>query len=233
VDQRPVFVFVHSPLVGPLSFQPVADLLAAGGERVAVADLTGAMAGPPPYQPRIADAVAEAAEPAGAPTVLIGHSGAGPLLPGVAARLAVPVRALVYVDAGLPYPGHSWFETAPPDLVARLRGLTAGDRLPPWHTWFPADVLDTLLPEPALRERFTSQLGPLPLDYFREPTPPQGWSGPAGYLLLSEAYREDATRAAGAGVPVLERISHHLAMLTSPEVVAGAVRDLLAAAEVP
>ena len=226
-----MLVFVHSPLVGPLTFQPVADRLAAAGERVAVADLTGAMAGPPPYQPRLVDAVAEAAEPAGGPTVLIGHSGAGPLLPGVAARLAVPVRALVFVDAGLPYPGRSWFETAPPDLVDRLRGLASGDRLPPWHTWFPAEVLDTLLPEQELRERFTGQLGPLPLDYFREPMPPQDWSGPAGYLLLSEAYRDDATRAAGAGMPVLERISHHLATLTSPEVVAGAVRDLVAAVE--
>ena len=221
-------VFVHSPLVGPLAWREVADELAGDGWHTAVPDLTVVMAGPPPYHPAIARTVAATADTLGEPVVLIGHSGAGPLLPGVAAAASTPVRALLYVDAGLPYPGRSWFETAPGELVAHLLGMAVDGRLPPWHHWFPPDMLAELLPEPALRDRFTGELSPLPLGYFHEPTATAAWSGRYGYLLLSEVYRDDADRAAADGAPVRERISHHLAMLTSPGAVAGGIRDLLA-----
>jgi pimeloyl-ACP methyl ester carboxylesterase len=233
MDDDATLVFVHSPLVGPLTWRAVADRFTAAGRRTLLPDLTGAMAGPAPYLPRIAATVAEAADPAGAPVVLIGHSGAGPLLPGIASALGVPVRALVYVDAGLPYPGQTWFERAPADLVAHLRGLASGGSLPPWHEWFPADAVAGLLPDPPLRDRFTAELGPLPLDFFDEPMPAADWSGPAGYLLLSEAYRDDVTRAAGRGMPVVERLSDHLAMVTAPAPVTAALRELLAALDPP
>lgn len=220
-------IFVHSPLTGPLAWRDVADAFAAAGRRTAVPDLTGVMAGAPPYHPAIARTVAAAADTLGEPAVLIGHSGAGPLLPGIAAATGTPVRALLYVDAGLPYPGRSWFETAPAELVARLRAMATDDRLPPWHRWFPEEALAELLPDPRLRDRFTAELSPLPLGYFHEPTAAATWSGPFGYLLLSEAYRDDADRAAAAGAPVRELRSHHLAMLTSPAAVTAALRDLL------
>jgi pimeloyl-ACP methyl ester carboxylesterase len=224
-----VLAFVHSPLVGPLTWQAVADRFASDGLRTAVPDLTGAMAGPAPYQPGLAQAVAGAVDPLGVPAVLIGHSGAGPLLPGIAAALAVPVRALVYVDAGLPYPGQTWFERAPGELVAHLRGLASGDGwLPPWHEWFPPGSLAELLPDPELRARFTEDLSRLPAAYFEERMPAADWSGPGAYLLLSEAYRDDADQAAARGMPVAERPTHHLAMLTSPDLVASGMRDLLA-----
>jgi pimeloyl-ACP methyl ester carboxylesterase len=232
---EPALVFVHSPLVGPLTWRGVADRCGSYGWRTVVTDLTGALAGPPPYQPAIATAVAEAAEVAGVvdgsdqPIVLIGHSGAGPLLPGIAARLGAPVAALIYVDAGLPYPGRTWFETAPADLVDRLHGLALQGWLPPWHEWFAPEVLATVLPEPGVRDAFTSDLRPLPLAYFQEPMPAVTWQGPAGYLLLSEGYRDDATRAAQAGMPVVEHPSHHLAMVTDPEEVARRLRGLLSA----
>jgi pimeloyl-ACP methyl ester carboxylesterase len=226
---EPALVFVHSPLVGPLTWRAVAERCAGAGSTTAVADLTGAMAGPPPYQPAMAAAVGRAADPLGRAVVLIGHSGAGPLLPGVAATIAAPVAALVYVDAGLPYPGRTWFETAPAALTEHLADLADGGQLPPWHEWFEPEVLATVLPEPALREAFTADLVPLPLAYFREPMPAATWSGPEGYLLLSEGYRADAAAAAGQGVPVVEHLSHHLAMLTDPDVVAARLRDLLTA----
>jgi pimeloyl-ACP methyl ester carboxylesterase len=224
-------VFVHSPLVGPLTWRAVADRFTAAGRRTRLPDLTGAIAGPAPYLPRIAAAVTEVADQAGAPIVLIGHSGAGPLLPGIAGAVGVPVRALVYVDAGLPYPGQTWFERAPADLVAHLRDLASDGSLPPWHEWFPADALAGLLPDPELRDRFTAELVSLPLDYFNERMPPADWSGPAGYLLLSEAYRGDATRATGRGLPVVEQVIDHLAMLTAPDPVTAALRELLATLE--
>jgi pimeloyl-ACP methyl ester carboxylesterase len=220
-------MFVHSPLVGPLTWRAVAERCAADGWLTSIADLTGAMAGPAPYQPPIAAAVAEAADRLERPVVLIGHSGAGPLLPGIAAAVGAPVRALVYVDAGLPYPGRSWFDTAPTQLTEQLRGIEARGWLPPWHRWFEPEVLAAVLPGPELREAFTADLAPLPLAYFQEPMSNVTWSGPAGYLLLSEGYRDDATRASAEGMPVVEHLSHHLAMLISPDEVAVAIRDLL------
>jgi hypothetical protein len=224
-------VFVHSPLVGPLTWRSVAERYAADGWPTSVADLTAPMGGPAPYQPPIAAAVAEAAGRVDRPVVLIGHSGAGPLLPGIAAAVTVPVRALVYVDAGLPYPGRSWFETAPAQLTDHLGDLAADGWLPPWHQWFEPEVLAAVLPEPELRLAFTSDLTPLPLAYFEEPMSAVSWSGPAGYLLLSESYRGDATRASTQGMPVVEYLSHHLAMLTSPDEVTAAIRGLLARLE--
>jgi pimeloyl-ACP methyl ester carboxylesterase len=220
-------MFVHSPLVGPATWRAVAGRCAAAGWQAAVADLMPAVAGPGPYQPAIATAVARAAAGLDRPVVLVGHSGAGPLLPGVAAAMPAPVRALVYVDAGLPYPGRTWFETAPVDLVTRLTGLAVDGWLPPWHEWVAPEVLARVLPEPAVRAGFTAELRPLPLAYFQEPMPAVTWPGPAGYLLLSEAYRDEAVRAAAQGMPVVEHRSQHLAMLDDPDAVTAALRELI------
>jgi pimeloyl-ACP methyl ester carboxylesterase len=222
-------VFVHSPLVGPLTWRAVANHLTATGWHASLPDLTGAMAGPAPYQPRIAQAVAAATQTLDRPAVLIGHSAAGPLLPGLATHLPVPVRALVYADARLPYPGRTWFETAPADLVSQLRSMATDGRLPPWHEWFPPDAVATLLPDARQRAEFIAELSTLPLAYFDECMPEIHWSGRYGYLLLSEAYRDQARRAAETGAPVVEQLSHHLAPLTSPDTVASGLVELLRA----
>ncbi len=54
------------------------------------------------------------------------------------------------------------------------------------------------------------------------------WPGvPAAYLLLSEAYEDQAARARELGWPVTELASHHLAPLTDPGLVAESLRELL------
>jgi hypothetical protein len=71
------------------------------------------------------------------------------------------------------------------------------------------------------------QLRPVPLGFCTDPMPAAVWSGPAGYLLLSEGYRDAAEEARRAGYDVRESIDHHLAMLTAPERVAEALRPLV------
>jgi hypothetical protein len=68
----------------------------------------------------------------------------------------------------------------------------------------------------------------LPLSYFAEPAEDATWDGPQVYLQLSGAYDGEADRMRTAGVPVVARRSHHLAMLTDPVMVADALRACLA-----
>jgi hypothetical protein len=220
---------VHSPLVGPLTWQAVAEVLRDEGEVVVVPDLTHSVAVGSPVLPAVQQAAAGAvdtARPPG-PVVLVGHSGAGPLLPGIADRTAVPVRMVLYVDSLLPQAGVSWFDRAPTDLADHLRGLARDGVLPPWNEWFGAGAVEELLPDPHLRERFVAELPRLPLAYFHEPAAPASWDGPGGYLLLSEAYESDAAQARRRGWPVLERRSHHLSMLTDPATAAAAILELV------
>jgi hypothetical protein len=73
----PMLVSLHSPLVGPLTWQPAAASLRAAGYHVAVPSLTGVVDTGPPYYRKLAGRVAETIRqdnPARA-VVLIGHSG--------------------------------------------------------------------------------------------------------------------------------------------------------------
>ncbi len=220
---------VHSPLVGPATWQAVAEVLRDEGEPVVVPDLTRSVSAGPPVLPAVQQAAADAVDaskPVGS-VVLVGHSGAGPLLPGIADRTVARVRALIYVDSLLPQAGVSWFDRAPHDLADHMRGLARDGLLPPWNEWFEAGAVEESLPDPLVRRRFVAELPRLPLVYFDEAMPAASWDGPSGYLLLSEGYEDDAAQARRRGWPVLERRSHHLSMLTESATAAAAIRELI------
>ena len=220
----PMLVLLHSPLVGPLTWQPAANSLRAAGYHVAVPSLTGVVDTGPPFYRKLAGRVAETirqANPTGA-VVLIGHSGAGALLPAAAKAIGTPVAAVVFVDAILPHPGMSWFDTAPPALREQLGGQASDGQLPPWHQWFPPEVVTELLPEEDLRQRFIAELPRLPLAYLEERAPivsgwPPAWGG---YLRLSGTYDEEADEAQRHGWLVVREPADHLALLTRPATIA-------------
>jgi hypothetical protein len=165
----------------------------------------------------------------GQPAILIGHSGAGPLL-AAAGAITGQVRGYLFVDAGLPTPGQTWMETVPPDLAAQLREMAdARGWLPPWPQWWGEQALAELVPDPDIRQRFAAGCPPLPLAMFEEthPPAPQWPDAPAAYLLLSEAYQDQAARARELGWPVTEQMSHHLAPLTQPAQVADSLHGLI------
>lgn len=228
----PAYVLVHSPLVGPRTWAGVAEELRGRGHLAYVPSLLDVLDGPPPYYPAFARAAAAPVDPSGGPVVLVAHSGAGALLPSVADALSVPVAAAVLVDAILPHPGQSWFSSAPAEIADQLRGLRDGDRLPPWHEWFPPDALAALVPDERLREAFVAELRPLPFAYFEEPAPRSESWPPAvrRYLRLSEAYAGAAADAASSGWRVDHLRSHHLAPVTAPAAVADRLVDPTCAA---
>jgi hypothetical protein len=144
-------LLVHSPLVGPDSWDLIAPALAEPGREVTIPDLSSTIAAGPPWCSRQAELIAHAA--AGRPAVLVGHSRAGPILAAEGAMIT-QVRGYLFVDARLPFPGQTWMDTGPPELAAQLREMAGPDGwLPPWPHWWDEEALARLLPDPVIRER--------------------------------------------------------------------------------
>jgi hypothetical protein len=213
------FALVHSPLVGPTTWRPVAVALTARGHRAVVPALTRVLDGPAPYFPALANAVAEGLADVDEPVVLVAHSGAGPLLPAIGDALARPAAAAIFVDAGLPHPGRSWFDTAPAELAAHLRGLARDGMLPPWHEWFPPEAVTELVPDRTMRDAVVGELRPIPVAFFEEAAPisPAPPADRCAYLLLSDAYTDAAREASALHWPVAHHPSDHLAAYTDPD----------------
>ena len=123
-------LLVHSPLAGSATWHPVAADLARRGYDVGVPGLTGTVAAGPPYCPRQAEAIASRAS--GQPAILIGHSGAGPLLAAAGAIIG-GARGYLFVDAGLPFPGQTWLRFWPSSFPIRMRGSTLRPAAPSCH----------------------------------------------------------------------------------------------------
>jgi RimJ/RimL family protein N-acetyltransferase len=208
------FVLVPSPLLGPASWARVAAVL----PDAIVPDLRELVAVPRPPWAWLERAVRDL--PHGA--VVVGHSGAGALLPIIGA--ALDASGLVFVDAGLP-PATGTHRT-PDELRSALGDLAVDGILPPWPTWSGEEALRSLLPDEADRAALDADARPVPLAFYDEPVPvPDSWtSRPCGYVRLSEAYDSDAEEAGIRGWPVVRIAGHHLEALTRPAEVARAIR---------
>ncbi|WP_405691489.1 alpha/beta fold hydrolase [Streptomyces sp. NBC_00057] len=228
---RPALVLVHSPLVGALTWQPVAKVLHARGHVTIVPSLAKVFGGTGPYYPRLAAAVAKEIDrhKSGRQIVLVGHSGAGALLPAITSTTTTTVVGTIFVDALLPHPGLRWFDTAPVELREHLCELALDGRLPPWNGWFPPGTVEALLPDPHLRARFCAELPNVPLAYFEEPAPAHPGPTPSrsAYLQLSDAYEAEALQAKREGWRVSHRTAHHLTILTEPQEISAALEELI------
>lgn len=221
-------VLVHSPLVGPSSWEPVASLLEEAGEEVRIPSLRATLeVGPPYFSPQVE--IVAAALDAGTPATLAGHSGAGPLLLA-AGTMAGSASRYLFVDAALPHPGRAWTETVSPELAGTVRRLAGRDGfLPSWATWWGEETMARLLPDRAVRERFVAGCPRLPLAMFEEAHRHGAKARPdtpAAYLRLSEAYDEEAAHCEAMGWPVERHEADHLALLNEPSMVAEAITRL-------
>ena len=197
-----MYTLVHSPLVGPLTWRPVADRL--GAAVPSLVDLE------PPYWRSVATRVAAAVTE---PTILVLHSNAGLFVPVIAQ--AAPVAGALIVDGRLP------------GYAARmhdfLRPMVGDDgRLPPWTEWWGDADVTPLFPDERTREAVSAEVPRLPIGYFEEqiPTPP-GWdTKPCGYLRFSDAYTAEAEEATRRGWAVEHLPGEHLHQLVNPDAVA-------------
>jgi pimeloyl-ACP methyl ester carboxylesterase len=226
------FALIHSPLVGPGTWAPVTRELETRGYHVIVPSLLGVADAPAPQWRHCVEAGRGATQDTEAPLVLVGHSGAGLLLPAIADAVPNHITGLVFADAFLP-PTTGSTELLPRALLEQLRPLATEGVLPPWSTWFGEQGLRDLIPDARLRAALEREMPRLPLAYFETRVPqPAGWESRwrSGYLLFaSDPYRHCAAEARERGWPVVElRDTHHLALVTEPRAVTTALLDITA-----
>ncbi len=243
---RTRWVLVHSPIVGPDTWEPVAEELRSRRCDVLVPELPRTEQ--TPHATRHVDAVvAEMARWSTAldgeaqdtsnvhpVTLVAGHSGAGQLLPAIADGSAA-VSGLLFVDAGIPAPGRSRLEQLrdeSPDFAEEVAALFAqGERFPAW----PEELLDALVPDPARRTRLREGIRRLPWSYWEEPLPMASSEGiPCAALLLSSGYEATRAHAENRGWPRRDLgVGNHFQLVVQPgEVVASMLElaeELLAA----
>ncbi len=223
-----LLLLVHSPLVGPSSWSKV-GLEARRRSVAAVApDSTGFVDGERPRWSRFVDMAVGPVDDQR--VVAVGHSGAGALLPAIAARLGEQLDAVVFVDAVLPGDGADHELSA--DMAALLDAQTTDRHLAPWLDWWPAPVVEALLPAPDDRQLLRSDMPQVPRDTYDDPVHlPAGWTRqPGAYLQLSGAYAEDARRAERLGWPCQAIDGTHLSIATEPALVLDAILSLADAA---
>jgi hypothetical protein len=217
------FVLIHSPSVGPQTWQPVAHRLAELGWEAAVPSLLHVTDQGPPFWPRVVDAVRAGLNTAeqGQVVVLVAHSNAGLFIPVITTALPGQVLGCIFVDAALPSASGA-AAVAPPELLALLRDKASGGLLPRWTDWWDEEDVAALFPDQATRQAVTEEQPRLPLSYYEASVPvPAGWEAqPCAYLLFGPPYDELATEARGRGWVVEQLPGAHLHQLVDPDGVA-------------
>jgi pimeloyl-ACP methyl ester carboxylesterase len=223
-----IFVLIHSPLVGPSTWLPVARELERRGRRALVPSLLAAATAPVPQWRRCVEIVRAATSGVSDPVVLVGHSGGGLLLPAIAHAVAPEVVRLIFVDSGVPA-RRGETPLATQEFLEQLRSLAIDGVLPPWSSWWGENAMAELVPDEATRAPLVRELPSLPLSYFeqRSPSPPDWDRVECAYLLFSDGYREQAVEARDRGWR-FEEISgaQHLHTVVDPVAVTDALLRL-------
>src|SRR5687768_14572125 len=104
-----IYVLIHSPLVGPLTWSLVADQMKQKGLKIVVPNLVDSPGSNEPFWKQHAKSFAQTLNQLPKSTVVtpVAHSGAGPILPAIRQLIPNPVNAYVFVDAGIPRDGAS------------------------------------------------------------------------------------------------------------------------------
>jgi len=87
--------------------------------------------------------------------------------------------------------------------------------------------MEQLIPDDHLRSAVVAEMPRLPLSYFEGVIPvPSGWMRTScRYVLLSEAYREEAAEATLRGWQVCELLGSHLDIVTRPVEIADSLEQ--------
>jgi len=223
MNKNNVYVLIHSPLVGGLTWTWVADQMQQKGLNVVVPLLLDSPNSSKPFWKQHAESVTQALTqiPVNTPFTLVAHSGAGPLLPVIQQSLENPVNAYVFVDAGIPRDGTTRLDlmkSEDPEWAGQLlEELERGERFPNWSM----EDLRDIIPDESLREQVVAEIRPRGLSFFTEPIPAfSGWpDAPCVYIRFSAPYERPAALARQAGWTTYELEAGHFHMLVDPAIV--------------
>jgi len=219
-----MFVLIHSPLVGASTWQRVARELQADDLEVSVPAVHDTEGLDTAYWQQHATAVQQAlsAVPTDRRLILVGHSGAGLLLPVIRQHLSHPIAAYVCVDAGIPQAGASRLDLIATESADWFQSfhtfLVAGGRFPDWRD---EDLVDEI-PDEQMRASLLAELQPRALPFWTEPIPVfAGWpDAPCAYLQFSPAYDVPAAYAREQGWLYRHLPGGHFLPLVDPRSVA-------------
>lgn len=220
------FALIHSPLVGVSTWKWVADELDQSGHYPILPSLIDEDETDMPYWPQQAMRAAQMINDVAAePVILVGHSGAGPILPAIGDRLHHPPKAYIFVDAGLPMNHHSRLEMMRAESASWVddleQHLRENGRFPEWQD----EDLASLVPDKKSRHQLLAELQPRPLSFFTEKiTHSDEWESiPCGYIQFSDSYSVHAERAKNLGWPCVKLEAGHFHMLVDATAVANAI----------
>lgn len=162
---------------------------------------------------------------------LVAHSFAGYLAAGLLEHGASEIDTVVFVDAAIPTPGQSWFDTAGPQTREFMESIAADGAIP----WFTREQLDQVYPghgitdadEAWMRPRLTAQ----PIGTYAEPAihrPLAVEACRAAYVRCTRT--ATPTAAIDEDTPGWTRRtldSGHWPMITAPAALARTVVDLI------
>jgi pimeloyl-ACP methyl ester carboxylesterase len=227
MNQDNLYALIHSPLVGPMSWKLVANQMEQRDIKVIVPILSDTPDSNRPFWKQhvasVVDALAHV--PGSQPVILVGHSGAGLLLPAMRHSLANPVDAYVFVDASVPRDRASrlgLMKSEDPDWAKGFQEeLERGSRYPAWDF----SDLSEVIPDETVRGQIINEMHPRGLSFFTESIPVfSGWpDAPCVYIRFSAPYKKVAARAREDGWPTYEVEAGHFHMLVDE----AAVTDLI------
>ena len=223
MNKNNIYVLIHSPLVGGLTWALVADQMRQMSLDVVIPLLLDSSDSPEPFWKQHAESVSQALAhiPKDETVTLVAHSGAGPLLPAIRQHLPNPANAYVFVDAGIPRDGATRLDlmkSEDPEWAEQFHEeLESGERFPNWSM----EDLRDVIPDESLREQMVAEIRPRGLSFFMERIPVfSGWpDAPCIYIRFSAPYDRPAAQARQAGWPTYEMEAGHFHMLVDPAIV--------------
>ena len=235
MNKNNVYVLIHSPLVGGLTWALVADQMRQKSLDVVIPLLLDSSDSPEPFWKQHAESVSHALAhiPKGQAVTLVAHSGAGPLLPAIRQYLPNHANAYIFVDAGIPRDGATRLDlmkSEDPEWAEPFQEeLESGERFPNWSM----EDLRDVIPDESLREQIVAEIRPRGLSFFTEPIPVfSEWpDAPCVYIRFSGPYDRPAAQARQAGWPTYDMEAGHFHMLVDPalvsEIIVKAVNKLI------
>ena len=233
------FVLVHGSFGGGWVWQKVTPLLRAEGHEVYIPRLTGLsdrshlLDCGVDLTTYITDVASLLFYEDLSEVVLVGHSYAGMVITGVAAKVPERLKQLVYLDAYLPSEGQNEFDLWPAEERAAAQADMAagrGLRQPP-----PPAILG--ITDPEMAEWVYARFTPHPLATYNQPVPvgsAKSAALPRAFIRCTEGlwtprFAPFAAKARAAGWEVHELATGHMAMLTASRELAALLLELTGA----